>query len=275
MGWTIKGLAWLLSGVVLALAVIWAWSVGVNPYWPVIFVAFAGFSLYRSYKAFVEVWRSRLSERVEIQVTADKDTLLPRDSADVGVKVSGKEELEIEEGRVALVCSNRYVYKYSTTDSDGDQVYRTEEATDEVAAGDERILEEKTIQPGSYSGHELVFKVPPAAAPSASGEITNVEWKIRVTLVVRNAPDVLKEIPVTVLSSPETYASWAESAPQFESRGMCELVFHLPSRSFRVGERIEGTLVLTPRQDFKARRLRVEWPGRSWSPAPRGTSQRP
>jgi hypothetical protein len=34
--------------------------------------------------------------------------------------------------------------------------------------------------------------------------------------------------------------------------------FRLPGRSFRVGERIEGTLVLTPRQDFKARRLRVE-----------------
>ena len=45
MGWTIKGLAWLLSGVILALAAIWAWSAGANPYWPVIFVAFAGFSL--------------------------------------------------------------------------------------------------------------------------------------------------------------------------------------------------------------------------------------
>jgi Arrestin (or S-antigen), C-terminal domain len=258
MGWTIKGLVWLLSGVILALAAVWAWSAGLNPYWPVILVAFAGFSLYRSYKAFVEVWRSRLSERVEIQVTADKDTYLAGDALDVSVKVSGKEELEIEEGRVALVCLNRYRYQYSTTDSDGDQVYRTEEATDEVAAGDERILEEKTILPGSFSGHELTFQVPPTAAPSASGEITNVEWKIRVTFVVRGAPDVLKEIPVTVLSSPETYASWAEGAPSFESRGMCELVFRLPSRSFRVGERIEGALVLTPRQDFKARRLRVE-----------------
>ena len=39
---------------------------------------------------------------------------------------------------------------------------------------------------------------------------------------------------------------------------MCELVFRLPSRTFRLGERIEGTLVITPRQDFKARPLSVE-----------------
>jgi hypothetical protein len=176
----------------------------------------------------------------------------------VSVKVTGKEELDIEEGRVALVCANRYVYQYETTDSNDNQVYQTKEATDEVAAGDERILEEETILPGSYSAHEVAFEVPPAAAPSASGEITNVEWKIRVTLLIRGAPDVIEEMPLTVLSSSESYASWAESAPQLDSHGMCELVFRLPSRTFRLGERIEGTLVLTPRQDFKARTLRVE-----------------
>jgi hypothetical protein len=256
--WLIKGLAWLLAAIILALVAVWTWSAGLNPYWPVICVAFAGFSLYRSYKAFVEVWRSHLSKRVEIEVAADKDTCLPGDTVKVTVNVTGKEELDIDEGRVALVCANRYVYQYTSTDSDDNEVYRTKEVTDEVAAADERILEEKAILPGSYSGHEVAFKVPPAAAPSASGEITNVEWKIRVTLLIRGAPDVIKEIPLTVLSSSETYASWAESAPSFESHGMCELVFRLPSRTFRLGERIEGTLVVTPRQDFKARPLNVE-----------------
>src|SRR5215210_8152202 len=106
MTWFTKAMAWLLLGVVLALAAIWSWSAGLNPYWPVIFVAFAGFSLYRSYKAFVEVWRSRLSKRVEIEVAAEKDTYLPSDAVNVSVKVTGKEELDIEEGRVALVCAN-------------------------------------------------------------------------------------------------------------------------------------------------------------------------
>ena len=169
--WLIKGLAWLLAGVILALVAVWTWSAGLNPYWPVICVAFAGFSLYRSYKAFVEVWRSHLSKRVEIEVTSDKDTCLPRDAVNVTVKVTGKEELDIEEGRVALVCSNHYVYQYESTDSDNNTVYRTKEATDEVAAADERILEEKAILSGSYSGHEIAFEVPPTAAPSASGEI--------------------------------------------------------------------------------------------------------
>lgn len=258
MSWMIKALAWLLSGVLLVFAAIWSLYAGLNPYWPVMFVVFAGFSLFRSFKAFVEVWRSRISKRVEIEVTADKDTCLPGDIVNVAVNVTGKEELDIEEGRVALVCANRYVYQYETTDSDDNQVYRTEEATDEVAAADERILDEKTILPGSSSAHEIAFEVPPAAAPSASGEITNVEWKIRVTLLIRGAPDVIKELPLTVLSSAESYASWAEGDPYLDSHGVCDLEFRLPSRTFRLGDRVEGTLVLTPHQDFKARPLYVE-----------------
>jgi hypothetical protein len=258
MTWLIKGLVWLLLGVLLALGAVWSVYAGLNPYWPVMGVVFVGFSLFRSYKAFVEVWRNRLSKRVEIEVAAEKDTYLPGDIVNVSVKVMGTEELDIEEGRVALVCANRYVYQYETTDSDDNQTYRSKEVTDEVEAGDERILEEKTILPGSYSGHEVAFEVPPTAAPSAGGEITNVEWKIRVTLVIRGAPDVFKELPLTVLSTSESYASWAESAPYLDSHGVCDTEFRLNVRTFRLGERVEGTLVLTPHQDFKARTLSVE-----------------
>jgi hypothetical protein len=258
MAWWIKGLAWLLAGVLLTLATIFSWRANVSLFWPFLCVIFAGVSFSRSYKAFIEVWRSRLSEMVEVQVTAEKDTYAPGDVVKASVRVLGKEELEVEEGRVALVCTNRYVYRYSTTDSDGDHVHRTREATDEVEVAGERILEKQTIRPGSYSAHDLTFAVPSTAAPSASGEITNVEWKVRVTLPVRNAPDVFKELPLTVLSTPESYASWTESAPDFDSQGMCEMTFRLPRRSFRVGERIQGTLVVTPRQDFRARSLLVE-----------------
>jgi hypothetical protein len=175
MAWWIKGLAWLLAGVLLAFVTIWSWRAEVSLFWPFLCVIFAGVFLSRSYKAFVEVWRSRLSERVEIQVSSGKNIYLPGDIVNVSVRVTGKEELTIEEGRVALVCVNRYVYKYRTTDSDGDTVYRTREVTDEVEAAGERILEGQTIQPGSYSGHELAFELTSPAAPSASGEITNVE----------------------------------------------------------------------------------------------------
>jgi hypothetical protein len=65
-------------------------------------------------------------------------------------------------------------------------------------------------------------------------------------------------LPLTVLSTSETYASWAESLPDHESHGLCEMDFRLPGRTFRVGERVEGTLVITPQEDFKARPLSVE-----------------
>jgi hypothetical protein len=258
MTWLTKGLVWLAAGVVLTITAVWSWFAGINPYWGIMGLIVVGFSLRRSYKAFIEVWRNRLSKKAEIEVAAEKDTYLPGDVVNVSVKVTGREELDIEEGRVALVCANRYVYQYETTDSDDNQTYRTEEATDEVVAADERILDEKTILPGSHSGHELSFEVPTTAAPSASGEITNVEWKIRITLVVRGAPDVIKELPLTILSTSESYASWAEITPYLDLHDLCDLEFRLPGRTFRLGEHVEGTLVLTPHQDLKARPLSVE-----------------
>ena len=179
MAWLIKGLAWLLLGVLALVAIWWAWNTGLELFWPIVGLLVAGISLHRSLKAFVEFWRSRISERVEIEVAAEKDTYLPGDAVNVSVRVTGKEDLDIQEGQVALVCANRYIYRYTTTDSDGDRVSRTSEVTEEAEAGNERILEEGTIRSGSYSGRDLVFKIPLTAAPSASGEITNVEWKVR------------------------------------------------------------------------------------------------
>jgi hypothetical protein len=271
--WLIKGLAWLLLGVLLALVAIWwSWNTGPGLFWPFVGLLVAGISLHRSTKAFVEHWRSRISERVEIEVAAEKDTYLPGDTVNVSVRVTGKEDLDIQEGQVTLVCANRYVYRYTTTDSDGDHVTRTSEVTAEVVAGNERILEEGTIRSGSYTGRDLVFKVPLTAPPSASGEITNVEWKVRVTLLIRGAPDVIEELPLRVLSSSESYRNWAEIAPELASHGVCEMEFRLPSRSLRIGERIEGSLLLTPHEDFEARSLRVELVRREIVPRASGNS---
>ena len=259
MAWLIKGLAWLLIGVMALVATIWwVWATGLDLFWSLAGLVVAGISLHRSIKAFVEFWRGRISERVEIEVAAEKDTYLPGDVVNVSVRVLGKEELDIQEGRAALVCANRYIYRYTTTDSDGDHVTRTSEVTEEAEAGNERILDEGTIMSGSYSGRDLAFKIPLTAPPSAGGEITNVEWKVRVTLLIGGAPDVIEEMPLTVLSTSESYANWAENAPELDSSGVCDMEFRLPSRSLRIGERIEGTFVLTPRQDFEARSLRVE-----------------
>jgi hypothetical protein len=79
-------------------------------------------------------------------------------------------------------------------------------------------------------------------------------------------------MPLTVLSTSESYATWAETAPELDSHGVCEMEFRLPGQSFRVGERIEESLLLTPRQDFEARSLRVELVRRKIVPRASGNS---
>jgi len=58
--------------------------------------------------------------------------------------------------------------------------------------------------PGSDSAHEVAFEAPFYAEPSKGGLLPNYEWKIRVTLVVRRIPDVIEELPLTVLPSFES-----------------------------------------------------------------------
>jgi hypothetical protein len=119
--------------------------------------------------------RGGLAKQAQREGPADRSTCLPGDAVNVSVKVTGKEELDIEEGRVALVCSNHYVYQYESTDSDNNTVYRTKEATDEVAAADERILEEKTIQPGATLGTRSSSRCPlrPRRARAARSRTSN------------------------------------------------------------------------------------------------------
>jgi hypothetical protein len=63
MTWLTKGLIWLMSGVLVAIASVGSWYAGINPYWGIMGLVFVGFSLYRSYKAFIEVWRTALARR--------------------------------------------------------------------------------------------------------------------------------------------------------------------------------------------------------------------
>jgi hypothetical protein len=158
MAWLIKGLAWLLLGII-ALVVIW--YVGFDLFWLFWGVVLAVFSFYKSFKAFVEFWRSRISERVEIEIAAERSTYLPGDAVNVTVSLRGKQELDVQEGRVDLLYANRYVYQYRTSDSDGGSDYRTREVTDEISVATEHILEEGKILSGSYSGHEVALEVPP------------------------------------------------------------------------------------------------------------------
>ena len=80
MAWLIKGLAWLLLGVLTLVAIWWSWHTGLGLFWPFVGLLVAGLSLHRSIKAFLEHWRSRISERVEIEVAAEKDTFLATSS---------------------------------------------------------------------------------------------------------------------------------------------------------------------------------------------------
>ena len=216
-----------------------------------------------------EARRSASKAKAEVEVTLDAEAYLPGDTVGATVRISGKEDFAVRDARASLVRRNVYRYKTEYTNSEGRHT-TTKTATDEVVVAAERFLVEGSIRVGGVAEREFAFELPHAAAPTAKGRITEVDWKVRVALDVPRGPDVNEDRAVTVLSPAGAHADRAESEPECAPPDACGMEFRLPSRSFGAGERVEGALVVAPREDSEVRALRVELVRREVVPRGKG-----
>ena len=192
--------------------------------------------------------------KAKVEVTPEKETYLPGEVVNVGVRIEAKKELDIHEARAELFYSNRY--SYLTFDPRGGSLLVDE--TDNVVMGTERFLQEGVIRKGSVVERRVPLEFPKEAPPTGEGNITGVSWAVRVVLAAAGVPDVNEEAPITVLSSRNTRALGTESEPVRGYPEDCTMEFRLLDRSFRAGERIEGRLIVTPKKDFEGQEVRIE-----------------
>ena len=221
-------------------------------------VAFFGFGLV------VTGWEEfRLAydrSRAKVKILPDKNALLPGESLGVTLRISGKKAFAVNEGRMELLCENEYIYKQLRHhhNRDGDSYTTTERkrATDRIKTDVQRFLEGIQITPGSQTEHRLSLRLPGNVPPSGRGAITKVEWKIKATLEIPGALDIVEEVPITVLPQAPSVLPGSGSVGEFS--GDCGMELVLPAVSFGPAERIEGKLTVTPQEDLEARALRVE-----------------
>ena len=185
-----------------------------------------------------------------IQVLVDRQDVLAGGTMQATVRVSaGSEATEITEGRVRLVCDNRYLYRYSSG-----QGARTGAASDVKVVAEHRFLPEGAVV--ADSEHAIELTVPTDAQPSAQGKITRVLWKVEATLARPRARDISDELPVEVLSRADE--TWTPPDSDVDAQGECELSLELAKLAFGACEPIEGTLVASASDECEVGELRVE-----------------
>lgn len=192
--------------------------------------------------------------KVELEVSAEPTALSPGDEVRVRSELRGPDK-KTRSARVRLVYVNSY--RYEEADYDADGVRQTHTRNEEIV-----VAEEPLSGPGGHGGptaglFETVLHVPSDAPPSVEDA---VEWMVRATIDRKAASDVNEEVPLTVASSPDAHAGWAEGSGTHPSEARMDI--ELDRRVLRPGERIIGSVAVTANEDLEGRALRARLRGR-------------
>ena len=171
------------------------------------------------------------------------------------VRVRGRKDFEVEDARAELFYTSRY--SYLTPEVRGGSLLIDE--SDRVVVGIERLPTGGTIHKGKTVEHRISLGLPAKASPTGEGEITGVAWAVGLVLDSPGGPDVSVNVPITVFSTrSDTYKERYQRDQDPGSSPKAGMNLSLGGRDFRAGGRIEGGLVVTPREAFEAREVRVE-----------------
>lgn len=155
----------------------------------------------------------------------------------------GELDKKAQGARVELGYRNTYMK--DSTDADGDRSTR-KSRTDVVVAT-------KDLAAADGQGETDVELVVPADAPPSAPEV--IDWFVRAVVDRRRGRDASAQEPLTVRAPAQPLAAWAQAPPAVD--GPCSFELDASTRTVRPGERITGTLSVTPHEDIAARAVRM------------------
>ncbi len=193
----------------------------------------------------------------DLQIEVDKTVLQLRDDLRARVTLVPKQDFDVRQGKVELVCTETYV---QMTSSQYGQHYHRRTRTLSREGGS--FMEGGTVRAGlPYSG-DVTLAVPAAALPTLTGVSVNkidpgISWAVAASLDVAKARDIQHSQEVTVVRpGPD---DWSPRPACAESRhGQCVLTLELSSGDARSGDRLSGGLRAEILQDMGVSEVRVE-----------------
>ncbi|HOQ98168.1 MAG TPA: sporulation protein [Anaerolineae bacterium] len=200
--------------------------------------------------------------KASVKVALERTRYQPGETIPVLVTVTGEKDLNIREGRVALICHEEYQYRYEERRRDANGRWSTHDKLEwqraQGEAGKHVFLGEGTVRAGSSERYECNFTLPPDALPSCpNGKILRLRWAVRATLDRKMAGDIEDEAEVLVYHAPRGLSG---TGPFGRSNQPEEAALSLavPTLEWALGETIEGQLLVRPVKSFGVSEVRVE-----------------
>jgi hypothetical protein len=183
--------------------------------------------------------------KTKIELAADRSEVVAGTTVPLSVDV-GEPDGRTRGGRIELAYRNTFREDY--TDSDGDRSTRTR--TEEVVVATWSLFEDGQPSSGQLTTEVTVPADAPGTAPGS------VEWQIKGVVDRRRGRDAVARLPMTVLVPAEPNAAWA-SRP-LEPSPKCPMTIEAGARTVLPGDRISGTVRVSPTSPVSARAIRLE-----------------
>ena len=171
------------------------------------------------------------------------------------VELMPEDTLQVQGGKIYLVCQGIYSYDQLAEDDSGQPEFRQEMhrySTDELD-----IVPAGIVRRGVLQRYPFSFSIPQDALPTHYGYICTIRWTLDVVV---DAPDLLpidahREIvveapPPALPANPEGYQSATSSQT-------CQLLLHLPRVVYAEGEQVSGRLHVIPSEDMQVKEISI------------------
>jgi hypothetical protein len=197
----------------------------------------------------------------QLNVTIDRPVgpYFPGDTVRATVSAKADKDFKFQQGRVALLYSERYEYRKREYDSE-DHRWETNSfnSTEEHEIRRELILPEGLLKANAPQTWTFEWQIPPDAPPTHAGKILQIRWMVKATLDRKLMKDVNASAEFPVLSVPRGERVNAGEFGTANSPGDAQMFIGLPKEEWSEGETMQGKLIVRPQKEFDVTEVRVE-----------------
>jgi hypothetical protein len=208
---------------------------------------------------------SRESGGIDWEVELERDALLPGTLARGTVRLAARRNVEARGLRAALVATEHWQWRQTSTDSEGRTSTRTVTERDELRRLPVQLLEAVTLADGERREVPFEVPVPPLGPATLDATVTGLSWELDLNLDVPGGFDSGITVPVRVLQPTALLRAGVVRVGQFALYPAAEsetdgahAELQLEPMPLCVGRPFEGRLAIETDAPLQLQEVRLE-----------------
>jgi hypothetical protein len=193
------------------------------------------------------------SGKLEIQLDQSNSRYLLGDSVSGQVRLRSFIPLKSKGGTITLTCQGTFSY---APPQDTGQGGKLERETYQIYLQDADVIPPGNQRRGSVQGYAFSLVLPQVGLPTHHGYLCIIQWTLHAMLNLENEQPLEVTQELLVESQPVAMPPEPEYRQTTESKST-ELSLVLPRVVYAEGEAVSGQVLLIPKKQVKARKMRI------------------